>query len=466
MRNFIGGFLLCLGMGIWMAVDAADPPGVYQAPDPEPTPEETLILEFINRCRADPMADALRIAPPTRKGGSVDYDMFRKEMSEFKPAPPLVMDLTVLKAARWHSSYQIINGQGHDEDPTKKGFSGASPGARITAAGFEGRGWAENVFVQGNGPWHSHEAFIIDWGEGPGGMQPGRGHRANILNPSMTVIGPAAVPHGSLTSPNYSVTHNFSVTSRRAGGVVYDDKNRNHFYDIGEGLGGFEISSGDQAIKTWKSGAYALPISDGEVKLSVMLAGKKYSKLFTEGSSDNIKFDVILPSPTELAKAEKLLASTVNIPDDAANAKRRYVGLVRLLWESQEMLVDDETQAKIAELTSTISQDLQTAMKAVETAMAGNDMAAARAELDKQRAPFLGTVAAAWFLEGVTCVSMKVKYLRYSALKADGKPVNARTIQQELTLMERSYQRLKSPFWQNFLKQLGQQMVELTTEPT
>ena len=38
---------------------AQDAAGVYQAPDPAPTDEETLILEYINRCRANPTADAL-----------------------------------------------------------------------------------------------------------------------------------------------------------------------------------------------------------------------------------------------------------------------------------------------------------------------------------------------------------------------------------------------------------------------
>lgn len=60
----------------------------YAAPSPEPTPEETAILEYINRLRADPKADAERclkeLVPP-----SVDIAMFKREMAQIKPAAPL-----------------------------------------------------------------------------------------------------------------------------------------------------------------------------------------------------------------------------------------------------------------------------------------------------------------------------------------------------------------------------------------
>ena len=42
---------------------------VYQAPSPEPTPEETLILEFANRFRANPAEEAERIIRGICDGG-------------------------------------------------------------------------------------------------------------------------------------------------------------------------------------------------------------------------------------------------------------------------------------------------------------------------------------------------------------------------------------------------------------
>ena len=78
---------------------ADDPPGAYQAESPEPTAAETLILEYINRCRANPAEDALRCLETVGVPRSVDRNMFKEEMLAAKPAPPLVFDLALLKAA-------------------------------------------------------------------------------------------------------------------------------------------------------------------------------------------------------------------------------------------------------------------------------------------------------------------------------------------------------------------------------
>ena len=148
---------------------------VYEAPHREPTAEETLILELMNRFRADPSAEADLIAPPDRKDLGVDWKMFRDEMKALKPKPPLVFNLELLDAARKHSYYMSLHGLGHDEVPGRPGFTGASPADRMKAAGYGGFGAAENAFKDSGGAWHSHWGFVVDHGEGPGGMQPARG---------------------------------------------------------------------------------------------------------------------------------------------------------------------------------------------------------------------------------------------------------------------------------------------------
>ena len=241
-----------------LAADGGGASGGYQPPSPEPTPWETLILEYINRCRANPAADAERCIATKRVPGSVDVDMFRREMNAEKPAPPMFFDLSLLKAARAHSYYQIVNEQTHTETEGKPGFTGVTPSDRVRAAGFTG-GSAENIFRDARDPWYSHAGFVVDWGEGPGGMQPGRGHRRNILNPSYRVAGCGAVAHQG--TKTFAVTHNFSTIRKRlAGGVIIRDVNRNGFYDLGEGVGGVTISVGDEKLKSWSSGAYAIEI--------------------------------------------------------------------------------------------------------------------------------------------------------------------------------------------------------------
>jgi hypothetical protein len=139
-RIFVVLALLALPLG------AQDSKGPYEAPDREPTPEETLIVELMNRFRANPSAEADLIAPPGKSGGSVDWKMFRDEMKQLKPMPPVVFNLDLLDAARKHSYYMIHNGLTHDEVAGKVGFYGASPGERIKLSGFKGGGWAENAF--------------------------------------------------------------------------------------------------------------------------------------------------------------------------------------------------------------------------------------------------------------------------------------------------------------------------------
>ena len=105
-----------------LTADDGGAPSAYQPPSPEPTPWETLILEYINRCRANPAADAELCITSKRVPGSVEVDMFRREMYAEKPAPPMVFDLSLLKAARAHSYYQILNDQTHTETEGKPGF--------------------------------------------------------------------------------------------------------------------------------------------------------------------------------------------------------------------------------------------------------------------------------------------------------------------------------------------------------
>ena len=100
--------------------------------------------------------------------------MFKQEMAEAKSAPPLVFDLALVKAARWHSYYIIANTQVHKEEEGKEGFTAKNPMERCILAGFKGNMFGENVGRDGREAWYCHCAYVIDWGPGgSGGMQPG-----------------------------------------------------------------------------------------------------------------------------------------------------------------------------------------------------------------------------------------------------------------------------------------------------
>lgn len=370
---------------------------IYEAPFREPTPEETQILEYMNRFRADPSTEADLIAPPDRKDMGVDWKMFREEMKKLKAMPPLVFNLELLDSARKHSYYMIHNGLGHVEEAGKKGFTGVSPGDRVKAAGYKGFGGAENAYAGSQGAWSSHWGFVVDFGEGPGGMQPERGHRRNMIG-AHREVGPGGVP----TPRGLSVTHNFgSRDVRMAGGVIFIDHNNNKFYDPGEGLGNIRITgSGGEEVATWKSGAYAVDLKgQGAVTLTAQIDGEKYTKTFAAGA-DNVKFDWMVPTQLSLATADKWLTAV----DKASDARKAAINLYH---HTRGIYVDAERKAKIDALTKDVGPELEERQKAVLEALKNPEVPGLQKLLDEARKPYLGTDADVWFEDAETLGKMK-----------------------------------------------------------
>lgn len=261
------------------AASTARADDVYQPPDPEPTAEETLLLEYINRLRADPDADGARIeAEPGAQSErrEIDWPLFRKEMKACKPAPPLVMNLKLLLAARRHAYYLAVNDKrGHVEEGALKGFTGEKMPDRVVEVGYRWTSWYENVYVAAS-PWDVHAAFVTDFShKSESGMLDGRGHRVNLLRPELREIG----------TGRYARDHDFVFTEgfgdrkdpvRLVGGVVFVDKDQDGFYGVGEGVGGVTVKASDGSkAKTWKSGAYALELTTQDaVKLTFTRNGK------------------------------------------------------------------------------------------------------------------------------------------------------------------------------------------------
>jgi hypothetical protein len=372
---------------------------VYQAPHREPTPEETQILEFMNRFRADPHKEADLIAPPSRKDLGVDWKMFRDEMKKLSPMPPLVFNLELLESARKHSYYMVHNGLGHDEVPGRKGFSGARPSDRVKAVGYKGSYAGENAFAQSRGAWHSHWGFVVDYGAGPGGMQPERGHRRNMIG-SHRECGPGAVPNNE----HLSVTHNFgSRDVRLAGGVIYVDHNGNGFYDPGEGLGNVRITgSGGEDVATWKSGAFAMDLKgQGAVTLTAALDGDKFSKSFPAGA-DNVKFDWVVPNRVVLARADKLLEAV-----EKASDGKRPAAIVNLYVHTRELRLDDQRKSKVDALTKDVGAPLEERRGKVLEALKDAELPGLQKLIDEARKPYKGTDADVWFEDAETLAKLK-----------------------------------------------------------
>lgn len=379
---------------------------VYQASSPEPTPEETLILEYMNRFRADPVKEAdlilAQVKGESGRGGwqsrGVDLDMFEKEMKALKPSPPLVFNLQLLDAARKHSYYMIHNGLGHDETAGKTGFTGAQFGDRCKAAGYARGASGENCYAAAPGPLGSHTGFIIDSGPGgPGGMQPGRGHRSNMISAGNREVGPGAVPSGN----RLSVTHDFGSgrgVPRFAGGVIYVDKNHNGQYDLDEGRAGVVIAGSDgSSTKSWSSGAFTLELkSAGAVTVTASASGKTFALDFPAGK-DNVKFDWIVPQDADIAAADALLAKVDGAGDPSS--KPYFNAVVDLYMGASNLCLDPERAKKVADLTKDVGKDLAAAQDAVLAALKNYEPQGYTKVLNEKKQPYGTSAAAAWFKE-------------------------------------------------------------------
>lgn len=386
----------------------------FKPGDREPTPQETLILELINRFRADPKAEAALLAPPgkeaaTNPGGAVDWKMFVDEMNALKAAPPLVFNLDLLDAARRHSNYMIQNDMTHVEDPAKPGFYGVNFGDRCTKSGYKGFASGENAFRDPPNIKASHSGFVVDNGEGPGGMQPTRGHRTNMMNAEYREVGCSAVPHGK----SFTVTHDFGIRKTRlVGGVVFTDRNSDSFYDVGEGLGGVTIKSSDGAsTMTWKSGAFALDLKgEGSVTITAEYLGQSFSQKFDAGKN-NIKFDWRVPEKLALERADQLLAAVEKVKDPKSIPYQNAILSLYLGLHGVEL--DAERTKRIESLTATAGPELETHQNAVLDALKNYDKTFAKT-LEEHRKHYRGTVVEAWFQQAEMVANAK-----YSAMVLD-----------------------------------------------
>ena len=300
----------------------------------EPTDEEQLFVELINRARADANAEAQRLANTTDPDVlnainqfGVDLGLMVEQFATLtQVTQPLAINAALQQAAYLHSVDQFNSGlQSHTSSSAavSPNVAGESVGDRVSNQGYQFRTVRENVFAYADSVYYGHAGFQIDWGdEGTvGGMQDPPGHRQAIHNPDIREIG-VGIVYGTNQVSNFTpvgpmvVTQNFAEQLNGdplITGVAFLDIDGDQFYDEGEGLGGIELRIPGNAFyaQTAGSGGYSLPVSNNG-NFSVTISGPSIDTRNESVSITNLqnsKLDLIyeysetrLSAPTSLSE--------------------------------------------------------------------------------------------------------------------------------------------------------------------
>jgi hypothetical protein len=236
-----------------------------------PTADEQLVLEIINRARANPFAEGARLAtfsPYPLPNGDITEGLTNP--GNVGVRPPLAMNGILVQTARTHSADMYAKDYfAHESVP-----SGDTPGTRATNAGYLGDVIGENIATSSSGTAAFLEDFLmVDW-LSTGGY-PGRGHRRNLLDVNSGAapfreIGVGYYLGASQRPSGYKdfLTEDFGrrdSVGPFALGVVYSDTVvADNFYTVGEGVNTIDVrrvSGGTHFAVTGTAGGYAFPIA-------------------------------------------------------------------------------------------------------------------------------------------------------------------------------------------------------------
>ncbi len=217
----------------------------------DPSPQEQEMLELINRMRTNPAAELALLTKSSDADVNAAIAFFKVNMTvlaqqwaKLDPAQPLAWNDALYKSAKTHSNLGVSKDSPDAQLPGEKDLVG-----RITDAGYVNYSTAgENVFANMKSVFYGDAAFAIDWGSVANGIQNPPGHRQNIMNDNFREIG---VGIASATTKDTKVgplvlTEDFGNRTNLGNpyflGVVYNDKNKDGFYEAGEGIAGAKIT--------------------------------------------------------------------------------------------------------------------------------------------------------------------------------------------------------------------------------
>ena len=257
----------------------------YAISNQVPDAYEQMMIEFINRARMDPLAEAARQG--TGLGSGVSSD----------PSQPLAVDPMLDASASLHSFNMIDRDFFAHTDPD----TGTSPFDRMRDEGYSYFRAGENIGIiwsTGNPYRQSRVESHHD------NLWNSLGHRVNFMDDRYSEIGvgydTGSYRHNGFTYDGTSVvTQNFGDRGYTyLTGVVIDDLDGDLFYDIGEGQGGVRITAYNDSVAvgttTWDAGGYSLRLDPGTY--TVVFDGGDLDGHYVTTvtiADENVKLDVI-----------------------------------------------------------------------------------------------------------------------------------------------------------------------------
>ena len=222
----------------------------------QPTALDQYMLELINQARANPSAAASKLGIGLNDGLS-------SGTISTTPKQPLAFNEDIIDAAHKHSAWMLAT-----DTFSHTGSGGSSPGDRMKAEGYTGSSWGENISITW-GSGRTPSQTVVDGMEN--GLFKSAGHRTNIMKDSYNEIGIGVEGGEYKGSPGVDATQDFGrKSSAYLTGVVFDDKDGDNFYDVGEGLKGIHIdaksSTGQTySVNDWDSGGWQVAVPQGSV---------------------------------------------------------------------------------------------------------------------------------------------------------------------------------------------------------
>jgi uncharacterized protein YkwD len=280
-----------------------------------PSAQAQYTLEVLNLVRTNPAAGSAWVQDHVDSEVASNLDYYNVDLNQVKAAiaasparQPLAWNPKLAAAAQAHSDDMARNRfQSHT------GSDGSSVEQRLDKAGYTDRIQAsENAFAYASSVDNAMEAFLLDWGVAD------NGHRRNILQPdindsdSSAEVGIGVARSSNLGSSQLIMTQNFG---RQRGakaqivGVVFDDRDRDGRYSIGEGKGDVTVEIQNVAtgastrLATWDAGGYQTPVDPGTYRVSARQGDQSLgSRQVTVGKA-NVKVDFNVSDPPKSAPA-------------------------------------------------------------------------------------------------------------------------------------------------------------------